>query len=156
MPISKAEIDYIVTGAERNIRGDGRKRTEYRRFHIETGVVAQASGSCRLRLDGTDILVGIKVEVGSIVPERADDAEDEQEEEAGEGQAGGPSYADVANDVEEGLRGPTENRGRVVCNVEWLVLVASGLAAVPHACLHEPALRASRASLQGQKAAKTP
>ncbi|KAI9028503.1 ribosomal protein S5 domain 2-type protein [Hyaloraphidium curvatum] len=117
--ISRAEADYIVTGVERNIRGDGRKRTDYRRFQVETGVVAQASGSCRLRLDGTDVLVGIKVEVGSIVPERADDEEEEQDEEAADDAVAGERTAEA---MPEGL---SENRGRVVCSVECSPGVAS-------------------------------
>lgn len=118
--ISKAEMDYITTGAEKNIRADGRKRTEYRKFQVETGVVAQASGSCRLMLDGTDILVGIKVEVGSIVPEKLDEEDEEGGDEEGEGGDGGESgFRGAGRETNDALGGLTENRGRVVCSIEW-------------------------------------
>ncbi len=46
-----------------NLRNDGRKRNEYRPMELETEVVTHASGSARLRLANTDILVGVKAEI---------------------------------------------------------------------------------------------
>lgn len=46
-----------------NYRCDGRSRLDYRPIELETDIVSNASGSCRLRLANTDILVGVKAEI---------------------------------------------------------------------------------------------
>jgi exosome complex component RRP42 len=90
--ISPAEREYIINGVDHNIRADGRGRLDYRRIVIETGLISQASGSARCRLgEGTDVLVGVKVELGLV---------------------------DVAGE-DEIIRGQKSKRGRVICNVEW-------------------------------------
>ncbi|KAI9190143.1 hypothetical protein H9P43_001576 [Blastocladiella emersonii ATCC 22665] len=68
--ISPAEANFITTGVAEDLRGDGRSRTQFRDMVVETGVLANASGSCRLKLDGTDVLVGVKVDVGATDAER--------------------------------------------------------------------------------------
>ncbi|KAJ3371418.1 Exosome complex component RRP42 [Allomyces arbusculus] len=67
--ISPAEAQYITSGVLADVRADGRKRTQFRDLVLETGVLANASGSCRLQLDGTDILVGVKVDVDQVDPD---------------------------------------------------------------------------------------
>lgn len=90
--ISPSENDYILRGVDSNIRADGRGRLDYRQIILETGLITQASGSARCRLgEGTDVLVGIKVELGAVELDGADE--------------------DVA--------AIKAKRGRVVCNVEW-------------------------------------
>ncbi|CAG8483970.1 10468_t:CDS:2 [Ambispora gerdemannii] len=65
--ISHSERDYILRGVESNLRADGRGRLDYRQVTFETGVISQCSGSARCRLgEGTDVLVGVKVEIGQI------------------------------------------------------------------------------------------
>lgn len=59
--ISQAEQEYIQQGVEADIRNDGRQRLDYRPIELELGVVAQASGSARLKLGKTDVIVGVKV-----------------------------------------------------------------------------------------------
>ncbi|PKY20584.1 ribosomal protein S5 domain 2-like protein [Rhizophagus irregularis] len=89
--ISPSENDYILRGVDSNIRADGRGRLDYRQIILETGLFTQASGSARCRLgEGTDVLVGIKVELGAVELDGADE--------------------DVA--------AIKAKRGRVVCNVE--------------------------------------
>eukprot|EP00878_Enallax_costatus_P003984 GHUV01004207.1.p1 GENE.GHUV01004207.1~~GHUV01004207.1.p1 ORF type:complete len:283 (+),score=74.05 GHUV01004207.1:155-1003(+) len=61
---SLGERIYIVQGIEQNIRTDGRSRRDYRPLEFETNVIAQADGSARLHLGSTDVLVGVKVELG--------------------------------------------------------------------------------------------
>ncbi|KAL1915816.1 uncharacterized protein VTP21DRAFT_6204 [Calcarisporiella thermophila] len=52
---------------------DGRRRLDARQVVIETGVVSQTSGSARCRVTGgTDVLVGIKCEIGNIEAEDSD------------------------------------------------------------------------------------
>lgn len=46
-----------------NFRYDGRTKSEYRPLELETDIVPHASGSARLRLANTDILVGVKAEI---------------------------------------------------------------------------------------------
>ncbi|CAJ0637258.1 2387_t:CDS:2 [Entrophospora sp. SA101] len=65
--ISPSENDFILKGVDDNIRADGRGRLDYRHVDLETGVIPQASGSARCRLGvGTDVLVGVKIEIGAI------------------------------------------------------------------------------------------
>ncbi|KAI9136618.1 ribosomal protein S5 domain 2-type protein [Paraphysoderma sedebokerense] len=67
--ISPSEIDYITKGVDLDVRSDGRSRVQYRDFIIETGLLANASGSCRVKLDQTDVLVGVKAEVDDVSAE---------------------------------------------------------------------------------------
>lgn len=46
-----------------DLRNDGRKRNDYRPMELETDIVTHASGSARLRLANTDVLVGVKAEI---------------------------------------------------------------------------------------------
>eukprot|EP00882_Tetradesmus_deserticola_P005713 GHRQ01006015.1.p1 GENE.GHRQ01006015.1~~GHRQ01006015.1.p1 ORF type:complete len:283 (+),score=101.25 GHRQ01006015.1:153-1001(+) len=62
--ISVGERIYIVQGIEQDVRTDGRSRAQYRPLELEANVVAQADGSARLHLGPTDVLVGVKVELG--------------------------------------------------------------------------------------------
>ncbi|KAL7746591.1 hypothetical protein RI367_008118 [Sorochytrium milnesiophthora] len=66
--ISAAEQKYITAGVESNIRADGRAREAMRHVVLETGVLTNASGSCRLKLDATDVLVGVKLDVCEGAP----------------------------------------------------------------------------------------
>ncbi|KAJ3106417.1 Exosome complex component RRP42 [Phlyctochytrium planicorne] len=96
--ISAVERDFIAKGVEVNIRADGRGRLDGRPSSFEIGLINQASGSCRLRVeDGTDVVVGIKVDIGSI--------DGTQAVESGE---------------DEGDDSPTSSRdkGKVICSVE--------------------------------------
>eukprot|EP00741_Cyanophora_paradoxa_P024045 tig00021721_g23220.t1 len=71
-PISNGEREYIVRGAEMNLRSDGRGCLDYRSFSIETGLLAQANGSARVRLARTDVLVGVKAEIAKPAEGRPD------------------------------------------------------------------------------------
>ncbi|RHZ76486.1 hypothetical protein Glove_197g88 [Diversispora epigaea] len=89
--ISPSELDYIIRGVDDNLRADGRGRLDYREVILETGLIFQANGSARCRLSkGTDVLVGVKVEIGSIEIDGTD----------------------------EEVAAVKAKRGRVVCNVE--------------------------------------
>ncbi|KAI9472368.1 MAG: ribosomal protein S5 domain 2-type protein [Benjaminiella poitrasii] len=68
--VSPAEKSYIEQGVLSDCRGDGRARFEYRHLVLETGLLSQASGSARCRLGDSDVLVGIKVEIGEVDPTR--------------------------------------------------------------------------------------
>ncbi|KAI9105460.1 ribosomal protein S5 domain 2-type protein [Phlyctochytrium arcticum] len=105
--ISISERDFITKGVDCNIRADGRGRGDFRELLLETGMITQASGSCQVKLEGgTDVLVGVKVEVGSIEP---DVAVEEDDVLTGENDQLG----------EEGLHtGNERDCGRISCHVE--------------------------------------
>lgn len=59
--ISEAEKVYIAQGVAQDLRNDGRGCLDLRALEIELNVIAQANGSSRLHVGGTDVIVGIKV-----------------------------------------------------------------------------------------------
>mmetsp|Transcript_7851 Transcript_7851/g.23712 ORF Transcript_7851/g.23712 Transcript_7851/m.23712 type:complete len:170 (-) Transcript_7851:11-520(-) len=73
MKVSKGETEYIVDGAAANLRGDGRSVLEFRQVVLETGIIQSASGSARARIGNTDVIAGVKAELG----EPGDPATDE-------------------------------------------------------------------------------
>ncbi|KFM67344.1 Exosome complex component RRP43, partial [Stegodyphus mimosarum] len=54
---------YITTFLENNVRPDGRQLIEFRPVLIDVGSFATASGSALVRLSGTSVLCGVKVEL---------------------------------------------------------------------------------------------
>ncbi|XP_050548413.1 exosome complex exonuclease RRP42-like, partial [Daktulosphaira vitifoliae] len=54
-------------------RCDGRSRQDYRPMELEMDIVSNANGSARLRLANSDILVCVKVEIDSPLPETPKD-----------------------------------------------------------------------------------
>ncbi|KAH3744793.1 ribosomal protein S5 domain 2-type protein [Pelomyxa schiedti] len=62
--ISPSQAKFIEEGVRQDLRTDGRGRVDYRPLTIETSVVPQANGSARARVAGTDVVVGVKVELG--------------------------------------------------------------------------------------------
>jgi exosome complex component RRP42 len=70
--IGEAEHRYIISGAEQNCRNDGRQRQDIRRADVELGVIPNATGSARVRLGGTDVIVAVKAEIGTPSQERPD------------------------------------------------------------------------------------
>lgn len=67
--ISGGEVEWITQGISFNIRNDGRQREDYRPLEVQLGVLAQATGSARVQLGETDVIVGVKVrmkEQGSL------------------------------------------------------------------------------------------
>ncbi|PIK58092.1 hypothetical protein BSL78_05006 [Apostichopus japonicus] len=51
-----------------DVRTDGRSCEEYRQVEVECGVVSNTSGSSRLRLLNTEVIVGVKAEMGNPSP----------------------------------------------------------------------------------------
>jgi len=62
--ISIAERKYLEDGISQNFRSDGRSNLDYRHFILETGILTQTNGSARVKLAQTDVLVGVKAEIG--------------------------------------------------------------------------------------------
>jgi len=61
--LSANEREYIGGGIDQNMRADGRSNLTARSISVETNIVTQASGSARITLATTDVLVGIKAEI---------------------------------------------------------------------------------------------
>lgn len=55
----------IVQSISDGKRLDGRGLTDYREVQLEAGIIGSAEGSARVRLGKTEVLVGIKIEVGT-------------------------------------------------------------------------------------------
>ncbi|XP_049879720.1 exosome complex component RRP42 [Pectinophora gossypiella] len=67
--LSPTEKVFILHGVQDDFRSDGRSNIDYRPLELETDVVSHASGSARLRLANTDILVGVKTEIDVPKPD---------------------------------------------------------------------------------------
>lgn len=66
MTYSHAELSYAATAVKKAFRADGRAPTDYRNISVATGVVAQANGSARVSLGGTEIVCGIKLDTEDL------------------------------------------------------------------------------------------
>jgi exosome complex component RRP42 len=62
--IPSIKSDYLGKLAEQGKRIDGRRFDEYRKIEIETHVVSKAEGSARVRIGNTQVLAGIKMDIG--------------------------------------------------------------------------------------------
>jgi exosome complex component RRP42 len=67
VPIIKR--DYITKLAEGGKRIDGRGFGQYRNIEIETNVVNKAEGSARVKIGNTQVLCGIKMDIGEPFPD---------------------------------------------------------------------------------------
>ncbi|KAK3256590.1 hypothetical protein CYMTET_34279 [Cymbomonas tetramitiformis] len=146
--LSVTERKFIQDGISQNIRNDGRQRNDYRGVSIDQGLIPQASGSARVRVGRTDVLVGVKVEIGTPLPEhprlgRVEFAVDFSTAATPAGAA--RAYEDIASDLTQALTqtlggGPSgtgaavdleklgliEGRTCWVLHVDGLVLVSDG------------------------------
>jgi len=58
--------------AKNGKRSDGRRFNEYRKIEIETNVVKKAEGSAKVKLGNTQVLAGIKMDIGEPYPDSPD------------------------------------------------------------------------------------
>jgi exosome complex component RRP42 len=70
VPIIKR--DYITKLGEQGKRLDGRGFQQYRKIEIETHVVNKAEGSARVKIGNTQVMVGVKMDVGEPFPDCPD------------------------------------------------------------------------------------
>jgi len=73
METSRLTQDRIKKFLKEGKRFDGRKPDEFREISIETGVSKKAEGSARVKLGNTEVLVGIKMGVGTPYPDSPDE-----------------------------------------------------------------------------------
>lgn len=65
--IRQKQIYQLIASGRRL---DGRGLTDYRPIKIETGLIEKAEGSARVLLGKTEVVVGVKVEIGEPFPDR--------------------------------------------------------------------------------------
>ena len=64
--------NYLQKLAEQNKRSDGRKFNDYRPVSIEPGVISKAEGSARVKIGNTQVVAGIKMDMGEPYPDTPD------------------------------------------------------------------------------------
>nr|GEX19238.1 exosome complex component RRP42-like [Tanacetum cinerariifolium] len=62
--LSIGEKHFIQGGIAQDLRTDGRKRFTYRPIVVESGVIAQANGSARVKMGRTEVIASVKAELG--------------------------------------------------------------------------------------------
>jgi exosome complex component RRP42 len=69
-----AEIkkDYIIKLAKTGKRLDNRKFDEFRKINIETGTIKKAEGSAKVTIGNTQVIAGIKIDLGDPYPDTPD------------------------------------------------------------------------------------
>ncbi|EHA98639.1 Exosome complex exonuclease RRP42 [Heterocephalus glaber] len=72
-PCGAGSRPRAVSLTQEDLRVDGRSCEDYRCAEVETGVVSNTSGSARVQLGHTDILVGVKAEMGTPKLEKPDE-----------------------------------------------------------------------------------
>lgn len=70
--ISDGELALAVSGVIDNFRLDGRSCFDIRHTSVKTGVVSSCNGSAQVRSKNCNITVGVKVEVGTPLPDEPD------------------------------------------------------------------------------------
>lgn len=65
--------DHVHKALDKNIRLDGRNNNEFREIEIETGLIKTAEGSARIKCGNTEIIVGVKMSVGTPYPDKQDE-----------------------------------------------------------------------------------
>jgi len=63
---SASEVAFCTESIQHGLRLDGRSCSDFRPFELELGLIAQASGSARLHVGSTDVIVGVKVGAGCL------------------------------------------------------------------------------------------
>lgn len=70
--IAEIKREYINKLLQMGRRVDGREAKEYREIQIETNCIESAQGSARVKLGKTEVLAGIKMDVGTPFPDTPD------------------------------------------------------------------------------------
>lgn len=67
--ITRVKQKQITEMLDKEKRMDGRDLTEYRDLKIEQGIIERAEGSARVLLGKTEVVVGVKIEMGEPFPD---------------------------------------------------------------------------------------
>ena len=68
----EVDVNLIRDMADKGKRIDNRGFEEYRKVSIETGVIYQAEGSARVRIGNTEVIAGVKMDLGKPYPDSPD------------------------------------------------------------------------------------
>ncbi|MCX6821461.1 MAG: hypothetical protein NTW30_01650 [Candidatus Aenigmarchaeota archaeon] len=63
------QTGYMFRLLENEERIDGRKMDEFREVKVETNIIENAEGSARVKIGKTDVIVGIKMGIGTPFPD---------------------------------------------------------------------------------------
>lgn len=61
--------DYLTKLGKQGKRADGRGFNDFRQITIEPGIIKKAEGSARVRIGNTQVIAGIKMDVGEPYPD---------------------------------------------------------------------------------------
>jgi len=64
---------HVISYLDKDVRYDGRKKYQYRDIKVETGIVKTSEGSARVIIGDTEVLAGVKFEVGEPYPDKLDE-----------------------------------------------------------------------------------
>jgi len=64
---------HINEALKKGVRLDGRKKEEYRKIEIRTGVIATAEGSALVKCGDTEVIAGVKLGIGEPYPDSPDE-----------------------------------------------------------------------------------
>jgi exosome complex component RRP42 len=67
--MSYTSKEHIIASLKKGHRLDGRKPDQFRKITIETGFIATAEGSARVKCGDTEILAGVKMGMGKPYPD---------------------------------------------------------------------------------------
>ena len=65
--------EYLVRLLDKDKRIDGRKFDEMRNIEISYDVSKHAEGAARVKIGDTEVIVGVKLEVGEPFPDKLDE-----------------------------------------------------------------------------------
>src|SRR3989338_11338347 len=63
---------HLLKALSKEMRYDGRKALEFRPISVEYGISASAEGSSRVRIGGTEVIAGVKIDIGTPYPDTPD------------------------------------------------------------------------------------
>ncbi|MDH7506497.1 MAG: exosome complex protein Rrp42 [Candidatus Thermoplasmatota archaeon] len=61
--------EYLMKLAKNGKRVDGRALDEYRKIEIEPGIISKAEGSAKVKIGNTQVLAGVKMDIGDPYPD---------------------------------------------------------------------------------------
>ncbi|MCS7119258.1 MAG: exosome complex protein Rrp42 [Archaeoglobaceae archaeon] len=67
--LSEIKKDYVLSKLRDEERIDGRKFEDFRKLEIKTSIIEKAEGSALVRLGNTQVVVGIKMQIGEPFPD---------------------------------------------------------------------------------------
>lgn len=69
----KIQEQYILTLASKGARIDKRKPHEFRKIEVEKNYLEKPEGSARVRIGNTEVIAGVKIDVGEPFSDRPDE-----------------------------------------------------------------------------------